>query len=65
MAHPLRHRSLDQRAGVHRIVAVVAKRIANGIRHDDRGSEMKDNVDPMFRDQRCDVQLICGIADRK
>ena len=46
---PLLDRGLDQRARVHGVVAVIAERIANRIRHDDRGGEMDDGVDPVLR----------------
>ena len=37
-------RDLEQGAGIHRIVAIIAKRIAHRIRHNDRGGEMDDGV---------------------
>ena len=58
-------RSLDQRARVHGVVAVVAERIATEFRHHDRGGEMDDGVDPMLRDQRRDQRLVAGLADDK
>ena len=42
---------IEQRAGVHGVVAVVAERIGDRIRHHDRGGEMDDGVDAMPRDQ--------------
>ena len=63
MAHAPLDGGLDQGARVHRIVAVVAKRIANRVRHDDRGGEMDDGVDPMLGNQRGDARLIAGVTD--
>jgi hypothetical protein len=58
MAHAPLGGGLDQRARVHRIVAVIAERIANGVRHDDRGGEMEDGVDPVLCDRFGDARLI-------
>src|SRR5262249_13199104 len=43
-------RSLNQGAGVDRVVAVVPERIADRVRHDDRGGEMDNGVDSMCGD---------------
>ena len=65
MLYPLIDRGLDQCARVHRIVAVIAERIANRVRHDDRGGEMDDGIDPVLRDQFGDARLISGVADQE
>src|SRR6516164_6325528 len=63
MAHAPLHGALDQGPRVHRIVAVIAERIANRVRHDDRGGEMDNSVNPMLRDQRGYAQLIADVTD--
>jgi hypothetical protein len=63
MAHAPLDGALDQRARVHRVVAVIAKRIANRVRHDDRGGEMDNGVDSVLRDQRSHARLVTDIAD--
>jgi hypothetical protein len=44
-------------------VLLRAERIADRIRHDDRGSEMDDGVDPVLSDQFGDARLISSVAD--
>jgi hypothetical protein len=63
IAHPRFDRGLDQGAGVDRVVAVVAERIANRVWHDDRGCEMDYGVDPMRGNERAHARLVSGIAD--
>src|SRR5215471_21307597 len=63
MAHTPLDGGLDQCARVYRIVAVVAERIANRVRHNDRGSEMDNGVDPVLRDQRSHARLVTDVAD--
>jgi hypothetical protein len=63
MAHAPLDGVLDQRARVNRVVAVIAERIANRIRHDDRGGEMDNGVDPVLRDQRSHARLVTDVAD--
>ena len=63
MAHAVLDRGLDQRARVRGVVAVIAERIADRVRHHDRGGEMDDGVDPVLREQRRNAGLIAGVAD--
>jgi hypothetical protein len=65
MAHAVLDRGLDQRARVRGVVAVIAERIADRVRHHDRGGEMDDGVDPVLRDQRAHARLISGIANHE
>jgi hypothetical protein len=65
MMYSLLDRGLDQRARVRRIIAVIAERIANRVRHDDRGSEMDDGVDPVLSDQFGDARLISSVANQE
>ena len=65
MAHPVLDRGFDQGARIRGIVAVIAERIAHRVRHDDRGGEMDDGVDPVLRDQRAHARLIAGIANHE
>src|SRR5262249_24076976 len=62
MARPGFDRGVDQGAGVDRVVAVVAERIADRVWHDDRGGEMDNGVDPMRGDERAYARLVSGIA---
>ena len=55
--------ALDQRERVHRIVMVIAERIANRVRRDGRGGEMDNGVDPVLRDQRSHARLISDVTD--
>src|SRR6516164_4682421 len=63
MAHTPPDRGLDQRSGIHRVVAVVAKRIADRVGHDDRGGEMDDGVDLVFCNQRRYLRLVPAVTD--
>ena len=63
MTHAARDRGLDQRVRIHRIVAVIAERIADRIRHHDRSGEMDDGVDAVLGDQRGDARAISDVAD--
>jgi hypothetical protein len=63
MAHAPLDGALNQRMRVHRIVAVIAERIANRVRHHDRGGEMDNGVDPVLRDQRGHARLVTDVAD--
>src|SRR4029450_11001426 len=58
MAHAPLADALDQRVRVHRIVAVIAERIANRVRHDDRGGEMDNGVEAGLRDQRTPAGVV-------
>jgi hypothetical protein len=62
MAHAGLDGGLDQGARFHRIVKIVAERIANRVRHHDRSGEMDDGVDPMLGDQRGHERLITDLA---
>src|SRR5262245_36078745 len=55
--------ALNQRMRVHRIVAVIAERIANRVRHHDRGGEMDNGIDPALRDQCGHARLVTDVAD--
>ena len=65
MAHAGFHHGLDQRARIHGIVAVIAERIADRIRHHDRSGKMDDGVDPMLGDQRRHTRLVSGFPDHE
>ncbi len=63
MFHATLNRGFDQRAGVHGIVAVIAKRIAQRIRDHDRSGEMDDGANFMIADNRCHEVLVAHVAD--
>jgi len=63
MAHMLLDGALDQGPRVYRIIAVIAERIANRIRHNDRGGEMDNGFNPMLRHQRAHARLVTDVAD--
>jgi hypothetical protein len=63
MTHTPPDCGLDQRTGVHRVVAVVAERIADRVGHDDRGGEMDDGVDLVFCNQRRYLRLVAAVTD--
>ena len=65
MMYPLLDGGLDQRARVRRIIAIKGERIADRIRHNDRGSEMDDGVDPVLCYQFGDARLISSVADQE
>jgi hypothetical protein len=60
----LDHR-IEKRARLARIVVVIAQRIGNRIRHDDRAREMNDGIDLPVRDHPGDELCIGDIADDK
>ena len=43
--------------------SVVAERIANRVRHDDRSGEMDDDVNPVFCDQRRYLRPVPAVTD--
>ena len=63
MAHATLDGGLDQGTRFHRIVEIVAERIANRVRHHDRGGEMDDGVDPMLGHQCAHEPLITDVPD--
>ena len=65
MANSAVHRALDQRAGIDRVVAIIAERIADRLRNDDRSGEVNDGVDAMLADQPLDQRLIAAVADNE
>ena len=56
-------RGLDQGARVHRVVAIVGKRLRDRIWHDRGSGKMDDRVDATLGDDRGDERLIAGIPD--
>ena len=62
MLHVGSDRAFDQRAGLHRVVEIVAERIRNGIRHDDLRGEMRNGVDTVFGDNALHHRLIAHVA---
>ena len=52
----------DQRPRLDRVVEVVAERIGNRFRHDDRPGEMNDRLDAVLLDQMGDQGLVAAIA---
>jgi hypothetical protein len=63
MAHTRPDRGLDQRTGVHRVVTVVAERIADRVGHDDRRGEMDDGVDLVLCNQPRYLRLVPAVTD--
>ena len=63
MAHAAFDRAFDQRAGIDRVVAVVAERIAHRIRHHDGSGEVDDGVDAVVADDARHQRLVAGFAD--
>ena len=63
MLHATLDRCFDQRSRVHGIVAVIAERIAQRIRHHDRSGEMDDGANFVIADDRRHQVLITRIAD--
>ena len=65
MPHAGLDRGLDQGAGVHGVVAVVAERIAHRIRHHDRAAKWMISLDRVLADELGDQRLVADIADDK
>ena len=55
-------RSGDERARFASVVAVIAERIGDQFRHDDRPGEMNDGVDAMGQEQPEQKIAVAGIA---
>jgi hypothetical protein len=65
MAHASGDGSLDQSPRVHGIVAIVAERITNRVRHYDRGGKMDNGLDAMLGNQARHACLVPGVTDDK
>jgi hypothetical protein len=65
VAHVGLDRSGHERAGIRGVVAVIAERVAHGIRNDDRGGEMNDRLGPIFAHGGRQRRRIAGIANDK
>jgi hypothetical protein len=59
------HRGIQEAAGRHGVVAVIAERIAHRIRHHDGAGEMNDALDAVLGDHACDEVFIAGVADEQ
>ncbi len=65
MGHPALDGSLDQGARAHRVVPVIAERVCDRVRHDDRGGEMNDGIHSVLGDHGLHHRLIAGLPDQQ